>query len=157
MSQINEKKFAEEVRKVFASLALSCPFSYPLLTLNIKINESLNCVAATDAASIVINPHRWSQLKPKQKLFVALHEWLHIALLHPKRIRTRQPDIYNAAADFVVNAMIQEDFPDFEFPPGKSLLDQRYAGRSVEEVYKDLEEAVRDQKENPKNKKGGSG
>lgn len=151
-----EKKFIEDIRRTFTALAMRCPFSYPLLTLNIKLSENIDCVAATDAASIIINPSLWSALNKNQKMFVALHEWLHIALLHPKRIRTRQVDIYNAAADFVVNSMIVSDYPDFEIPPGKILLDNQYYYKSVEEIYKDIELEVRKRKENPQsNKKSG--
>lgn len=138
---MNDIKFIEEVRQTFTSLAMSCPFSYPLLTLPIKLDKNLKAPAATNATCIVVNPDEWIKLSRSQRLFVSLHEWLHVALLHPKRIRTRKPEIYNAAADFVVNWMITNDFPDFELPPGL-LFDVRYAGKAVEEVYKDLYEAV---------------
>ena len=144
---MDEKKFVEEVRQIFTSLAMRCPFSYPLLTLQIKIDPELQAIAATDSVKIVINPKRWNILTKEQKLFVALHEWLHIALMHPKRIRTRKYDVYNAAADFVVNWMIHNDFPDFAFPPGNPLYDDRYAYKSVEEVYKDLEVEIKKQQE----------
>lgn len=148
---MNDKKFIDEVRQVFTILAMSCPFSYPLLTLPIKLDKNLKATAATNTKNIVINPDEWNKLNKKQKLFVSLHEWIHIALLHSKRIRTRKPDIFNASADFIVNWMILNDFPDFEAPSG-ILYDIRFGGKSVEEVYKDLYEAVQSDKKPNKNK-----
>lgn len=148
---MNEKEFIKEVKRVFASLAVICPFTYPLLTLPIKINSNLKSYAATSSTWIAINPLLWVKLNNKQKLFVALHEWLHISLMHPKRMRTRKADIFNYACDFVVNWMILADFKEIvEPPPGLSLYDQQYASKAVEEVYKDLVKGMEDQKNGEK-------
>lgn len=66
-----------------------------------------------------------------------LHELLHAALLHPWRMRERQPELWNIAADIVVNGTILQQ-PGCELPPG-GLRDERLEHLSVEEVYELLQ------------------
>lgn len=144
---MNEKDQIKEIKKIFASLAIICPFTYPLLTIPIKLDMKIQTYAATNSSWVAINPVLWESLNNKQKMFVALHEWMHIALMHPKRMRTRKADVFGFSCDFIVNWMILSDFKELiEPPPGSFLYDQRYSGKNVEEVYKDLIKGMEDRK-----------
>lgn len=89
--------------------------------------------AATDGRDIFFNPEFLKSLPPQQQDGVLLHEILHAALLHPLRLKEREPELWNIAADIVVNGMIWRQH-GFELPPG-GLRDELLEHLSVEEVY----------------------
>ena len=62
--------------------------------------------AATDGRDIVFNPAFAATLTPAEFQAVLLHEVLHCALLHVMRRASREPELWNIAADIVVNGMI---------------------------------------------------
>jgi predicted metal-dependent peptidase len=62
-----------------------------------------------------------------------LHELLHAALLHPLRLGERDPQLWNVAADIVVNGTISGCM-GIELPAG-AIVDEKLAEFSVEEVY----------------------
>ncbi|NER82078.1 MAG: hypothetical protein F6K42_21460, partial [Leptolyngbya sp. SIO1D8] len=65
-----------------------------------------------------------------------LHEVLHAALLHPVRRGVREAELWNIAADIVVNGIIAQQ-PKFALPEG-GLRAQKLEHLSVEEVYEIL-------------------
>ncbi|NEO82649.1 MAG: hypothetical protein F6J87_00025 [Spirulina sp. SIO3F2] len=89
--------------------------------------------AATDGKDIFYNPDFIASLEPKEVDGVMLHEVLHAALLHTVRRGTRQAQVWNIAADIVVNGAIAEQ-GTFILPKGH-LRDESLEHRSVEEVY----------------------
>jgi predicted metal-dependent peptidase len=89
--------------------------------------------AATDGRDVFINPKFLKSLPSQQRDGVILHEILHAALLHPLRLREREPELWNIAADIVVNGMILRQ-SGLELPPG-GLRDETLEHLSVEEVY----------------------
>ena len=127
LTKEEEKQFKKELRQVFSSLVLLASFAYPLLSMPIKICYELNSYAAVDGVNFCVNPIIWKKLAAKQRLFVSMHEWLHVALRHYKTIRQRKSRTHNYAADFVINGMILEDMKDrFEAPC--LLYDPIYTG-----------------------------
>ena len=140
----DHKKDIDEIRRIFSSLALMVPFVYPLIGWPIVLWKGNKPLAATNGAVVFINIDKWNEQTFKEKLFVALHEWLHIALMHSKRLRTRQPRAFNYACDFAINSMIVDDMKQFEMPPG--LYDPKYKNKSSEEIYKDLDNEVKKRK-----------
>ncbi len=89
--------------------------------------------AATDGRDIFFNPEFLATLPTAQQDGVLLHELIHAALLHPSRLREREPERWNIAADIVVNGMILQQ-QGVELPPG-GLRDEKLEHLSVEEVY----------------------
>jgi predicted metal-dependent peptidase len=89
--------------------------------------------AATDGRDIFFNPEFLAALPRAQQDGVLLHELIHAALLHPSRLREREPERWNIAADIVVNGMILQQ-QGVELPPG-GLRDEKLEHLSVEEVY----------------------
>jgi predicted metal-dependent peptidase len=93
--------------------------------------------AATDGRDIFFNPDFLRSLPIDQQDGVLLHEVLHAALLHPSRLGTREPMLWNIAADIVVNGTISRE-RGFGLPAG-AVRDEQLEHLSVEEVYELLQ------------------
>lgn len=89
--------------------------------------------AATDGRDIFFNPDFLRSLPIQQQDGLLLHEVLHAALLHPSRLGTREPKLWNIAADIVVNGTILGEC-GLRLPLG-ALRDEQLEHLSVEEVY----------------------
>ena len=71
----DDKKDIEEVRRIFSSLALLAPFTYPLISWPVVINRSPKApLAAINGVSVFVCIEKWNKLDFREKLFVALHE-----------------------------------------------------------------------------------
>nr|WP_237270081.1 hypothetical protein [Streptomyces caniscabiei] len=90
-------------------------------------------VAAVDAAAgeIYINPLR--QFDDEEWRFILAHEMLHAALRHGDRCGTRDPYLFNIAADYVINDWLRE--MRVGTMPDGLLYDRELSGLSAEEVY----------------------
>lgn len=93
--------------------------------------------AAVDGRTMYINGKFWKGLTLKQRDGVLIHELLHCALHHVTRVGSRNPQKWNIAADFVVNAIVKK--ADYELP-SPHLYDEKYEGKTAEEVYRMLPE-----------------
>lgn len=89
--------------------------------------------AATDGKDIFFNPDFLRSLPPPQIDGILLHEVLHAALLHVPRRGIRDAEVWNCAADIVVNGTIDQQ-SGFELPTDV-LRDRKLEHLSVEEVY----------------------
>ena len=99
-------------------------------------------VAAIDVGSrtIWINPA--AGLNEAECLFVFAHELLHAGLNHASRRRGRDPFLWNAACDFVINGWLIE--MSIGAPPTLGLLhDSELTGHSAEEIYDQLARDMR--------------
>ncbi|WP_181811010.1 vWA domain-containing protein [Streptomyces ipomoeae] len=117
--------------------------SYPLLggiTAGMRIVARADvahahdiAVAAVDAEAgeIYINPLR--QFEDEEWRFILAHEMLHAALRHGDRCGTRDPYLFNVAADYVINGWLCE--MQVGTMPEGLLYDPELAGLSAEEVY----------------------
>ena len=107
----------------FATLALFARF---IPTQNIS-------TAATDGKDILFNPDYLLSLPTPQQDGLLLHEVLHAALLHVLRRGVRDKEVWNIAADIVVNGIIyQQGY--FDLPSG-GIRDEKLEHLSVEEIY----------------------
>lgn len=89
-------------------------------------------IAATDGTVIRFNPDFFMQLDPEERIFLLLHETMHVAYLHMQRTQGRDHRKYNIAADHVINLMLIER--KFKMPK-VGLADPQYKGMSTEQVY----------------------
>lgn len=89
--------------------------------------------AGTDGKNIYINEDFVRSLPPSQVDGLLLHEVLHAALLHILRRGTRDPNLWNIAADIVINGTIVQQGA-FELPQG-GIRDPKLEHLSVEEIY----------------------
>jgi predicted metal-dependent peptidase len=105
--------------------------------------------AATDYQNIYFDPEFVLSMDHNALRFVLIHEILHCVLLHGDTRGTRNPSLWNAAADYALNDLIvldpltkegQLDFPrDID---GKmiGLWDIQYRGLSAAEIYEILKD-----------------
>ena len=89
--------------------------------------------AATNGTKLFINPDFFMGLSVEERIFVLLHESMHVAFLHMQRLQERNQQKWNVAADHVINLMLIER--GYRMPKG-GLANQAYRERSTEEVYK---------------------
>ncbi len=106
----------------FSTLALHAPF---------HVSERVP-TAATDGQAVYVNPGFFANLTPEARDGLLLHEVLHAALLHVTRRGLRDPQLWNIAADIVVNGILVRN--GFTIPDG-GLRDVGLERLSVEEVY----------------------
>jgi predicted metal-dependent peptidase len=125
--------FTKLISASLLRLRMKSPFFGTLAMFARFIPTTTIPAAATDGRDIFINPEFLKSLPTAQQDGVLLHEILHAALLHPLRLKEREPELWNIAADIVVNGMILSQ-SGFELPPG-GLRDELLEHLSVEEVY----------------------
>lgn len=98
--------------------------------------------AATDTEWVLYNPEFYLSLTTPERIFLMLHETLHVAYFHMARKQTRDHQLWNTACDYVINDMLID--AGFKMPKG-GLHDKIYEGMSAEQVYdKLLEESKED-------------
>lgn len=88
--------------------------------------------ACTNGTEIRYNPKFFLSMNEHERVFVLVHEAMHVALLHITRLQGRNHRKWNMAADYVINLMLVDR--GFTLPNG-SLLEKSFAGLSTEQVY----------------------
>jgi len=120
-------------------LLMHYPF-FGTLALHLKLveNKHLNPpTAATDGKRYYYHPDFVNKLDDAELNFLTAHETLHPALGHLWRRGSRDPVIWNHAADYCINGMIMESDPtgkDFKMIKG-GLYDKKFEGMFSEEIY----------------------
>jgi predicted metal-dependent peptidase len=94
--------------------------------------------AATDGLKFYYNSRFIMMLKPKEVEFLVGHEVLHVVYDHMGRRGTRDPQIWNIADDYCVNADLKRHKIGQFITTVPCLYEQKYDGKSAEEVYDDL-------------------
>jgi predicted metal-dependent peptidase len=77
-------------------------------------------------------------LKPKEVEFLVGHEVLHVVYDHMGRIGKRDPQIFNIANDYAVNADLKRHNVGQFITSVPCLYEKKYDGKSSEEIYDDL-------------------
>jgi predicted metal-dependent peptidase len=92
--------------------------------------------AAISDKTLYWNPDFFRTLDKDTRVTVLAHELWHNGLLHGARLNERCPEIWNVAADHVINLRLKEDgYYMGGFP---YIMDPKYTGWSTDEVYDDL-------------------
>lgn len=121
------------------ALLLRAPFFGNLATrLQLQNADEWLGTAATDGRKFYYNSEFINKLPPKQLEFLMAHEVLHVVYDHMGRRGDRNPQLFNIAADFCVNADIIEQKIGEKITVVPILYDSKYQGWSSEEVYDDL-------------------
>ena len=128
--------FEDTITKSILQIRKECSFFGALMLFAKIILSKEIATAATDGRTIFINDKFLSSLNSSEQNALLLHEVLHMALLHCIRIGTRDPKIWNIAADIVVNSLIQLNTP-FQLPKD-AILYENFKNESVEEIYEAL-------------------
>ena len=125
----------KKLTKARAGLVLSAPF-FASISLHLKLKEDQECETAyTDSVVLGYNPEFIDKLSNAELKAVICHEVLHIAMLHPFRRRSRDPFLWNVAADFAINAIVRN--AGFTLPEG-ALINEKYKGMEAEVIYSQL-------------------
>ena len=120
-------------------------FAVLALFVDVRFTEEVP-IAATDGRLLFFHPNGYGDLPPAERDGVFLHELLHAALLHPSRRGVREPELFNIAADIVVNGMVAAE-ESVALPKG-AIRDTKLEHHSVEEIYELLQK--KSKKKQPK-------
>jgi predicted metal-dependent peptidase len=94
--------------------------------------------AATDGLKFYYNSRFIMLLKPKEVEFLVGHEVLHVVYDHMGRRGDRDPQIFNIANDYAVNADLKRHKVGEFITSVPCLYEQKYDGKASEEIYDDL-------------------
>ena len=94
--------------------------------------------AATDGQTFYYNSRFIMMLKPKEVEFLVGHEVLHVVYDHMGRRNDRDPQIWNIADDYAVNADLKRHKVGQFITTVPCLYEQKYDGKPAEEIYDDL-------------------
>jgi predicted metal-dependent peptidase len=122
-------------------LLLKASFFGNLSTRLKLVNADEWCgTAATDGRNFYYNSRFIRLLKPKEVEFLFGHEVLHCVYDHFGRRGDRDPQLYNIASDYCVNADLKKHKVGEFITSVPCLYDEKYEGMSSEEVYDALYE-----------------
>jgi len=140
-----DPKLDREVRELLVTarvgLLLRASFFGNLATRLKLVNADEWCAtAATDGRNFYYNTRFIKMLKPKEIQFLFGHEVLHCVYDHFGRRGDRDPQLWNIANDFCVNADLKKHRVGDFITSVPCLYDSKYEGKSSEQVYDDLYE-----------------
>ena len=128
--------FKETIQKCILQVRKECVF-FGALMLFAEVRDTKKIpTAATDGLVLYFNEDFLFSLSSSEQNALMLHEVLHMALLHVSRRESRDPHIWNIAADIVVNDLIQRN-TSFKLPKG-AIIDNQFRDKSVEYIYEKL-------------------
>ncbi len=108
------------------------------------VNADLWCAtAATDGQKFYYNSRFIMKLKPKEVEFLVGHEVLHVVYDHMGRRGDRDPQIWNIADDYAVNADLKRHKVGEFITTVPCLYETKYDGKPAEEIYDDLMKNVK--------------
>lgn len=138
---MNKDPVIENIITARVSLLFKQPFFGNIATRMKVIDASDWCkTAATDFRNLYYNRDWFAQMDVKEIEFVIAHEIYHCIFDHFGRRETRNPKLFNIAADYCVNGLLIRDKIG-EMPksiPGYYSKD--YEGMPTERIYDLLEE-----------------
>lgn len=103
--------------------------------LDKSVSESIQTAATDCFSKIIFNESFANKQSDEEFVGLCLHELFHIIFKHGSRRLERDPDVWNYACDYVINADILGD--GFKLPRG-ALHEPKYKGMTAEDVYDDL-------------------
>ena len=117
-------------------LLLKASFFGNLATRLKLVNADEWCgTAATDGRNFYYNSRFIQMLRPKEIEFLFGHEVLHCVYDHFGRRGDRDPQLFNIANDFCVNADLIKHHVGEKITTVPCLYDPKYDGMSSEEIY----------------------
>jgi len=88
--------------------------------------------AGTDGTTLLMNPQFFMSLNPDERVFLLVHEVLHVAFMHMLRINGREHEKWNHACDYYINLMLVDRGYKM---PANGLIDRKYAGLNPDQIY----------------------
>jgi len=99
--------------------------------------------AATDGRNFYYNSRFVMMLRVKEVEFLVGHEVLHVVYDHLGRRDNRDPEMWNIANDYAVNADLKRHKVGEMITTVDCLYDKKYEGWASEEIYEDLMKNVK--------------
>lgn len=140
-------KYVEKIVRARIALLMKQPFWGTLATrlqlVDATDDESGWCkTAATDGRNFFYNRDFIDKLSREHLMFLVGHEIEHVVYDHMDRRGGRDPTLWNAAADFVINLDLTEHrvgkMPAKDVCGIEPCYDEKYRGMFAEEVYEQL-------------------
>jgi predicted metal-dependent peptidase len=143
MANNNSKEAVlDQLTRARISLLLKQPFWGTLATrliLKDATDEEWCNTAATDGRYFYYNRDFISKLTKPETVFLVAHEVEHCVYDHMSRRGSRKPQMWNAAADYVINYELHEfgvgELPNPKTSGVQACFDAKYKGMFAEEVY----------------------
>ena len=105
ISEETKKSILRKMIRVRSRILREYPF-FGYLVMHLQLGVTDCGTACTDMKHLLFDPEFAEKLTEEETAFVMLHEVMHCCLSHCTRDRGRSPEIYNIAADIVVNSNI---------------------------------------------------
>jgi predicted metal-dependent peptidase len=136
-----DRDVREKLITARVGLLLRASFFGNLATRLKLVNADEWCsTAATDGRHFYYNSRFIQMLRPKEIEFLFGHEVLHCVYDHFGRRGSRDPQLFNIANDFAVNADLIKHRVGEKITTVPCLHDTKYDGMSSEEIYDKLYE-----------------
>jgi predicted metal-dependent peptidase len=136
-----DREVREKLITARVGLLLRASFFGNLATRLKLVNADEWCgTAATDGRHFYYNSRFIQMLRPKEIEFLFGHEVLHCVYDHFGRRGNRDPQLFNIANDFAVNADLIKHRVGEKITTVPCLHDPKYDGLSSEEIYDQLYE-----------------
>ena len=146
MSYIHENRLSV----AYSKLSLREPFIAAVMTrIRREISDEVP-TAATDGTRVIYNPDFMDKCSDEELFGLALHESLHIILMHMWRRGERCPKLWNVANDAIINAYIRKRM--YKLPEGGVDVGWVRDDMDSEYVYKRMKQ---DQDEKQQSGSGG--
>lgn len=100
----NAKSIETELQRFKMAMVAAVPFYGSILLKVPIIRDNSLSTAWTDGRTIRWNSDFFADLNPAQRRYVIMHEVFHFLLMHPARMQGHDPELWNVAADIVVNS-----------------------------------------------------
>jgi predicted metal-dependent peptidase len=138
-----DREVREKLITARVGLLLRASFFGNLATRLKLVNADEWCgTAATDGRNFYYNSRFIQMLRPKEIEFLFGHEVLHCVYDHFGRRGNRDPQLFNIANDFAVNADLIKHRVGEKITTVPCLHDPKYDGLSSEEIYDQLMQNV---------------
>lgn len=148
MSYIHENRLSI----AYSKLSLREPFIAAVMTrIKREISDEVP-TAATDGTRVIYNPDFMDKCSDEELFGLALHESLHIILMHMWRRGERDPKLWNFANDAIINAYIRSK--QYQLPEGGVFVGWVRDSMDSEYVYKRMQ---KDQDEDQQQSGSGGG
>lgn len=140
LSEEELKRMREDVRERVSvariGLLLNQPWFGNIATrLEVKTCDNWCPTAATDGRNLYYNTQFFNELSNNQIKFVIAHEILHCVFDHMDRRGKRDPQLYNIAADYIVNNTLVREKIGSKVDQIPIFQDFGYDGWTSEEIY----------------------
>jgi predicted metal-dependent peptidase len=136
-----DREARERLTTARVGLLLRASFFGNLATRLKLVNADEWCpTAGTDGRNFYYNSRFVNKLRPRELEFLFGHEVLHVVYDHMGRRGDRDPQLWNIADDYCVNADLIKHRVGEKITTVPCLYNAKYEGWSAEQVYDDLYE-----------------